>query len=494
MRAITLLLLILLPAGLHCQFNPPGAPPFSYNWQTGDDLCDYLFLGMLRFGPGDPYNSTNLILDRKGDVLWYFQATENMFDFKVHPSGHLSFYIQGEYIVLDSNFAIETGFVCRNGRRTDQHDILIREDKHVFMVCFEDSTVDLSNMYTSGGLPGSSTATLAATLIQEMDWDRNVLKEWRAFPHFDLNDVDTTFFTAPNFLELNHTNSLELAPDGTLLLSHRHNHEVTAIDWNSGEILWRLGGTRNQFALPNDIGLSAQHDARLIGPNRVSVFDNGEFHDPPRARGVVYDLDTVNMIATRTQEWYAPGYLSKGMGSFQVLPNGDALLNYGRFDPFTAENVRYFRSDSTEVLSIDFANHHYTYRARCQELPFAVERPEITCTPTGPSVQLSVAGSPSSVVWSTGEMTPSITVTDTGRYQVFVPLGIGMVGSEVFPITDLGAPCAAVSATEAVSEQGHPARLTGRYDLLGRPVPETETGRITILRYDNGQCRKVIRW
>ena len=48
-----------------------------------------------------------------------------------------------------------------------------------------------------------------------------------------------------------HGNALDLDADGNLLVSFRSLSEITKIDTRTGEVLWRMGGLRNQFTFPD---------------------------------------------------------------------------------------------------------------------------------------------------------------------------------------------------------------------------------------------------
>jgi hypothetical protein len=115
----------------------------------------------------------------------------------------------------------------------------------------------------------------------------------------------------------------------------------------------------------------------------------------------------------------------------------------------------------------------------------------VTCETQNNQVILSVDSIYSDYFWSSGESTSSITLLDTGTYQVFVPLGIGMVGSFPLRITDLAAACPMVNSPEAVQPVKR-RKLVGTWDLLGRPVMHPKPGKLYIERYDDGSSRKVM--
>ena len=77
-------------------------------------------------------------------------------------------------------------------------------------------------------------------------------------------------------------NAIDVDTDGHILLSSRNTSEVTKINRDTGEIIWRLGGTHNQFTYVNDplTGPRNQHAIRAVGTNRYTLFDNGNVHSP----------------------------------------------------------------------------------------------------------------------------------------------------------------------------------------------------------------------
>ncbi|MEM7037060.1 MAG: hypothetical protein AAF570_08795, partial [Bacteroidota bacterium] len=129
------------------------------------------------------------------------------------------------------------------------------------------------------------------------------------------------------------------------------------------------------------------------------------------------------------------------------------------------------------------------------DLPFTLNRPELTCSNDAGQIILQADTAYGDYRWSTYESTSSITVTDTGKYQVFVRQGEGWIGSKVLHITDLNDPCSALTDTpEPQVAPTRPPKLIGVYDITGRQVSIRQAGVLYIERYDNGQSRKVIHW
>jgi hypothetical protein len=497
MRIVTgifLLFCLFLPPKGQCQsLLPPGLPEITLVSHDDSQICDYLFTEALQWTTqGAP--SLSLMLDRNGEVAWYTSSSVTMTNFALLGNGQLSFFTQGEHLLLDSTMTIVGGLGCDGGYSNDSHDLIILPDGRTFLLCVEETSgVDLSGLHTRYGDPGSSNGILYSSVIQELDAAGDLVKEWRGRPFYTLTDVDTFFFTNPSRLALNHPNSIDW--DGKhMLVSHRNNNELLLIDWDSGNIVWRLGGTYNQFTFVNDQGLHGQHDARFLGNNRISVFDNGVGHNPPVTRGLIYTVDTVNMTVTRDHEYPAPGnVIAESMGGFRVLSNGDVLRSNGNSAHTYTDNVSLIHADGSPAIDINYSGAYWSYRAQCHSPSWRLPRPAIQCIPEGNGLRLSLDSAYSSYLWTTGATTPSILVTDTGRYQVFVPYGIGQMGSFVFQVDELNGQCPAVSSTEPQMGRPRPAKLIRTTDLLGREVRRPERGQVYIEVYSNGRVRKVVQ-
>lgn len=87
----------------------------------------------------------------------------------------------------------------------------------------------------------------------------------------------------------------------------------------------------------------------------ISLYDNAahgtedgrgrEVHTHPFSQGKIIELDTVTWTASIVQAFQPPdGLLSKSQGSTQLLPNGNALVNWGSEGALTE-----FRSDGTPI-------------------------------------------------------------------------------------------------------------------------------------------------
>jgi hypothetical protein len=126
-------------------------------------------------------------------------------------------------------------------------------------------------------------------------------------------------------------NELDIDEDGHVLVSARHLSEVTKINRDSGEIIWRLSGAHSSFTFVNDPlnGTSFQHDISALGNGHYLIFDNGNYHNPQVSRAVEYQLDLTNMIAQLFWQFRdTPDKYTYWRGNAQRLPTGNTLINF----------------------------------------------------------------------------------------------------------------------------------------------------------------------
>ena len=126
-------------------------------------------------------------------------------------------------------------------------------------------------------------------------------------------------------------NSIDVDDDGHILLSSRSSSECTKINRDTGEVIWRLGGTHSTLTFVNDPlnGPRNQHGFRALGHGHYILFDNGNLHSPPVSRAVEYVVDPVAQTATLVWQFRdTPDKYAYYMGNVQRLTNGNTHINW----------------------------------------------------------------------------------------------------------------------------------------------------------------------
>lgn len=269
------------------------------------------------------------IMESDGDSVYGKFDQNKGTGFTINQNGYLTLYNTNLYRheMLDSNYKLIDKYYCGNGYVADVHEFLVLPDRHAWMLAYDPQIVDMT-VYDPAYNPN---AVVTGAVIQELDADRDVIFQWRSWDHFEITDATHIPLTT-NEIDYVHANSIHLEADGnSFLLSSRHMDEVTKISLETGEIIWRLGGLNNQFEFIGDPKkFSYQHDARRTADGHLILFDNGNYHFPPKSAAKEYILDEVNMTATL--HWKYERNLtgnSSAMGSVQRLPNGNTFICWG---------------------------------------------------------------------------------------------------------------------------------------------------------------------
>jgi hypothetical protein len=164
-------------------------------------------------------------------------------------------------------------------------------------------------------------------------------------------------------------NAISIDDDGDILLSSRLLSEITKINRQTGEIIWRMtgipGSANNDFQFINDPlnGFRNQHSIRALGNGHYTLFDNGNLHNPRVSRAVEYHIDTLQMTATLVWEFQNDlnNHYSHYMGNAQRLPNGNTLINWaiGNVLPIATE----VRPNGDKAFEMWFAEGYHCYRS-----------------------------------------------------------------------------------------------------------------------------------
>jgi hypothetical protein len=344
---------------------PPGFPkPVITMWD--DPSPGGIFLvtfHMLEVPNSVAYVATNeqflMILDNTGMPVFERPLTAMSTDFKMQPNGHLTYFdgTAGKFLELDSSYTVVNSYSAGNGYDTDVHELLLLPNGHALILAQETQSMDMSKIVVGGYF----SANVIGSVIQELDQSKNVVFQWRSLDYVPVTDADHQDLTAMN-IDYIHCNALDIDTDGNILVSSRHTDEVTKIDRQNGNIIWRWGGKHNQFTFTNDsIGFSEQHSIHRTQSGSLLMFDDGNFHAPPCSRAVEYSMDeTAKTVTMIWQYRHSPDIASLAMGSVQRLPNGNTLIGWGATPAAAVTEVR---PDGSVAFEFQLPDNVVSYRA-----------------------------------------------------------------------------------------------------------------------------------
>lgn len=337
---------------------PDTLPEITITTAANDTGEGYNFLSNFDFTNPISSNSYLLILDNLGDLVFYQKLPWIPFDFKVQPNGLVTYFYgpTNSFQVMDPSYTIIDSYAAGNGYTADSHDLQILPDNgHALLLIYDPQPVDMSQI-VAGGVP---TATVVGLVVQELDTAKNVVFEWRSWDHMNITDTVVSLTTP--VVDYVHGNAVERDFDGNLLISSRHLDEITKINRQTGEIIWRWGGKRNEFVFVNNDPFYHQHDIRRLANDHVTLFDNGNGRIPEEySRAVEFQLDEVNKIAESVWEYRnTPDAFGAFMGNAQRLPNGNTMIGWGGAFPSMTE----VKPDGTEAFELTMPFPNLSYRA-----------------------------------------------------------------------------------------------------------------------------------
>jgi hypothetical protein len=252
-------------------YSLAGNPPRSAG--------SYLFIGPSGL---DGAQSGPMIVDNTGEPVWFQKVTGGgwLTNFATHTyrgapvlvwweGSVLTGYGFGEAVIADSSYHEIARVKAANGRHMDLHELTLTDRGTALFTCAPVSTpVDLSP------LGGASSAAVRESIFQEVDIATGrLVREWRSLDHVEPAE---SYRPPTHNFDYMHLNSIDVAPDGNLLISGRHVWALYKIDRATGAVIWRLGGKRTQFDMGPGAQFAWQHDGRIPNARRITVFDNGD--------------------------------------------------------------------------------------------------------------------------------------------------------------------------------------------------------------------------
>ena len=367
-----LLMLLCLPLIGFSQVN------YTVTVNTPDAWQANLF-----FQLGGPPIKPAKIIDPSITELYSQDMGMKGWDFKVNYNNKISYFDRASkgWFIMDSLQNEVDSVYCQNGYTADNHDFLALENGNYVLFAYDKQPYAMDTI-VPGGDPN---AIVEGLIIQELDANHNVIFEWKSWDHFHV--TDNTYFSPWTSANLNfvHANAIDIDFDGHFLVSCRGLDEITKIHRTTGDIIWRWGGSQNEFTFVNDYPFTHQHSIKSLGNNRYLLYDNGNFSAQYTgtiniSRAVEYELDTNLMEATKVWEFVHPDSLyTPSIGGVQRLPNGNTLVDFGNLQWInTGSIVTEVDSNNQIVFQLEYDNGGNLYRA--QKFDWFFYTPTLGCT------------------------------------------------------------------------------------------------------------------
>jgi arylsulfotransferase ASST len=292
-----------------------------------------------------------MIMDNRGEVVWFKPLnTRGVTDFRVQQylgkpvltwwRGKVSNVGVGDgwFVIYNTSYRPIAEVRAGNGLVGDVHEFLITKNNTALFTVYHRLPIDLSSV------GGPEEGKIWDGIVQEVDIaSGRVLFEWHSYPQVAINESYApppkakAGAKAPPY-DYFHVNSIEVEPNGNILVSARNTHGIYEIDRKTKKVVWRLGGKRSDFKMGAGTKFAWQHDARRHADGTITIFDNGAAPPVEKfSRVLVVRVDESTKKATLVRSYRHPKrLLAPFEGNAQFLPNGNIMVGWGAW-PYVSE-------------------------------------------------------------------------------------------------------------------------------------------------------------
>ena len=345
-----------------------------------------------------PTQNGAMILNKEGTLLWFQPVPQGdmaaNLQAQTFEGQHVLTWWQGysgagvgagEDVIENSAYRQIAVVRAANGLSADLHEFRLTPQGTALITAYYPVYWNAADVHMS------SRQIVLDSVVQEIDVKTGLLLfQWDSLDHVPLDDSYESAVTSAGFpYDYFHINSVQLQPDGNLLISARNTWAAYEIDHRTSAIVWTLGGKNSSYKLGSGVEFAFQHDVRLHADTdpTVTLFDDGA--GPPKvhseSRGIVLRLNDQDMTATLVdQEVHSPALAASFEGNVQELPGGDDFVGWGQ-QPYFSE----FNEQCELVFDGRFVGNNSSYRA--------YRFPWIGTPTTLPSVKTSATGSSTNV-------------------------------------------------------------------------------------------------
>ncbi len=290
-----------------------------------------------------------MILDENGQLVWFkaLSGTTRAADFRVQEyqgAPALSWWqdplvagasSKSGIVIADAAYRTIAVVRAGNGYQPDLHEFQLTPRGTALITVYDGIDCDLRSV------GGPANGAVADTLLQEIDVKTGLVRyEWHSLDHVALSE---SYASARHSSQLTpfdyfHINSIDLQPEGDLLIDARNTWAAYDVAARTGKVRWRLAGKRSSFAIAPTVRPAWQHDARRQSDGTITFFDNGaspSVHTQSRAIQLALDMQSMSAKLVRAVTHPAP-LVAGSQGNLQTLAGGNWLVGWGEV-PYVSE-------------------------------------------------------------------------------------------------------------------------------------------------------------
>jgi hypothetical protein len=279
-------------------------------------------------------------VDGSGVIRWYRAFGAGTAEAKMQVDGSFTTYVggstgseltEGEYVRYTPDGAQTATYTATSPDPTEAGSPTVFTDPHELLITKAADGTDRLHLlgYVSRPASASDSTPYSWHELLRQRSDGTVEFRWKTWSYFSI--ADQMEMDRPG--DLDHANAIAIDPaDGNYIVSFRSLDALVKIDYQTGAVVWQLGGKQNQFTFVGDplMGFQGQHSVRVLANGDLLLYDNGLHHSPPESRAVEYRIDPAAKTATFVWQFrHTPAIQTQFVGSVERLESGNTLVAFG---------------------------------------------------------------------------------------------------------------------------------------------------------------------
>ena len=197
------------------------------------------------------------------------------------------------------------------------HDFERLANGNTLVLCWELIPEGMAQQVKGGYSSVDGHQGMLGDVVREVTPGGEVVYEWKSWEHLSYDEDRICFLEGRE--EWTHQNTLNVTPEGDLVVSFRQTDTVGIVDKVTGEFRWKWG--------PGDI--SHQHNPTMLDNGRVLIFDNGP-HKPGFSHSRIIEIDPgSNEVAWEYKGDPPISFYSYHISGSERQPNGNTLICEG---------------------------------------------------------------------------------------------------------------------------------------------------------------------
>lgn len=347
---------------------PEGFPRYEIGSYEMEDLSGHYYGDFAISG-----NSFIYKMDMSGNIVYYYNskmeigALHNFKKNMINDEVIYSYFepvdsqnkllnngiIFGEVVLMDQSYEeinrlqmISTKKVPQ-AKYTENHDYIILDKDHYVLI---------GEVFAPFYMEDGTVKQMRCPYIQEIKQGK-VIFEWlsKDYPIFDTSYSELGY----NDEDYMHINSIAIDPkDNNFVISNRHQDSIVKINRKTGEIIWILGGTNDEFGLTEEQQFSRQHCAYFDFDGNLLFFNND--NNVGRTSIINFELNEEELAIENFKKYEFGEKFSPYCGNVTQISDNLLIIGWGVTNGNSIASI--YNMETGKIVNELLTDYMSTYR------------------------------------------------------------------------------------------------------------------------------------